>query len=242
MSFEGTADDELEIRDRSEIERALADDAGEIHREDERLADADEREARDRSEIERALSAFGSEGGYKLAKGARALIRGFRLDPARHGHEDLLYASLARTLMGDRTWKDGVDFDYHLRQTMRSIGSSWRKRASKEARAGAREVRFSELWPADGKADPKDLPEPLQKFLASPLPDPEKILITRERLAAVLSALADDRPARAVIGCWAEGLNGPEIEERLAITPRQYKTTAERIRRVAHRTEAGDWI
>ncbi len=40
-----------------------------------------------------------------------------------------------------------------------------------------------------------------------------------------------------MIGCWAEGLNGPEIQRRLQITKRQYVTTTERIRRTARRTE-----
>jgi hypothetical protein len=40
-----------------------------------------------------------------------------------------------------------------------------------------------------------------------------------------------------VIGCWARGLNGPEIQQRLEMSRRQYVTTVERIRRIARRTE-----
>ena len=190
----------------------------------------------DHQEIERAWADLGT-GGRLLMAGAKALMRGFGLDPVRHNYKDLLYTALAKTLAGDRSWQEGVDFDHHLRQTMRSIGSGWKKRAVKEARAGVREVRFSELWPPGAKVDAKDLPESLQAALASPTPDPEAVLITRERIAAVLRACADDRPARQVIGCWARGLDGPEIQQRLRMSGRRYVTTVQRIRRIARRTE-----
>lgn len=66
------------------------------------------------------------------------------------------------------------------------------------------------------------------------------MLITKERLTAVLRGYADDEPASLVIACWAEGLTGPEIRRRLEITEREFVTTKVRIRRIARRTEAGE--
>ena len=193
-----------------------------------------------RREIERAVSALGPGGLRGMGRAAHAHIRDFGLDPVRQKPHDLLYAAIGQTLEGRRSWRKGVDFERHLREVMRSIAFNWRRSAARAEAAGRREVRFSELWPPDEYVDPMDLPISLQASLASPLPDPEARLITKEKLVAVLRHCADDEPASLLIACWFEGLNGREMRRRLEIKARQLKTMKERIRRKARRMEAGD--
>ena len=206
------------------------------------VRDGGDGEIRDLHEVEREVSAFFVEGDRvrSMAWAARAMVRQFAVDRARHDHEDLLYEALGQTLDGRRSWKKEVDLERHLRLVMRSIASSWRRTVARTDAAGAREVRSSELWSPDEKVDPKDLPGSLQGALASPLPDAEAALVAQEQLEGVLRRFADDEPARLVILGLAEGLDGGEIQRRLEITARQLKTTKERIRRKARRTEAGD--
>ena len=175
-----------------------------------------------------------------MTRAANAHIRGFGIDPVRHKPHDLFSEALAQTLNGRRSWSKGVDFERHLREVMRSIAWNWRRSATRTDAAGAREVRFTELWPPDEYVDPMDLPDSQQGALASTWPDPEATLITKERLTAVLRGNADDEPASLVIACLFEGLTVPEMRRRLSISERRLETTKVRIRRRARRIEAGE--
>ncbi len=202
--------------------------------------DSEDGGVHDRREIEAALAALGPRGFRRMGRSAWAHIRGFGLDPVRYKAHDLLYAAIGQTLEGRRSWGKGVDFERHLRVVMRSIASNWRRTMGRADAAGAREVRFSELWGPDEDADPKDLPISLQAPLASPLPDPEAALIIKEKLVAVLRRCADNEPSSSLIACWIEELDGREMRTRLGVTPRQLKTLKERIRRRARQVKDDD--
>ena len=57
--------------------------------------------------------------------------------------EDLLQEAITRTLSGERSWKKGISFVFHLDQAMRSICSSWRKSASRAEREDGNEIPAS---------------------------------------------------------------------------------------------------
>ncbi|MEE8525575.1 MAG: hypothetical protein V3T72_16690 [Thermoanaerobaculia bacterium] len=158
----------------------------------------------------------------RLMVAAKTLLGGFRIDPQRRGHQDLLSSAIARTLSGERQWHQRVDFARHLFQTMRSIASHWR-----------REALRAKLSPTLESLE--DHPN-----LLDPRPDPEAALIIRETLEAIYKRFADDAAAKAVLACMAKGLTGSVIRDLTGMTQRQLATTVEKIRRYARRGKFDD--
>jgi RNA polymerase sigma-70 factor (ECF subfamily) len=89
----------------------------------------------------------------------------------------------------------------------------------------ARALDGSRHWPAG---------VPILAFLSAAgddARDPERMLATTQRLAAINRLFAGDAPALKVIAGLAEGLDADEICRRYAMSEREYDTTRKRMRR-----------
>jgi DNA-directed RNA polymerase specialized sigma24 family protein len=157
----------------------------------------------------------------RLQIAAKTLLRGFRIDPQRRTHRDLVSEAVTRTLSGERQWLKRVDFQHHLFRTMRSIANLWRREVARERAVRSTDVKLGSL---------EDHPN-----LVDLRPNPEAALIVRETVEAIYRHFADDEAATAVILCMSKGLRGPQICGVTGLTQRQVTTTLERIRRYARR-------
>jgi DNA-directed RNA polymerase specialized sigma24 family protein len=156
----------------------------------------------------------------RLHVAAKSLFGGAGIDRQGRDHQDLLSTAVARTLSGKRQWQKGVDFAWHLFQTMRSIASHWRRQALR-----AQEPILESL---------EDHP-----YLLDPRPDPETAFILRETVAAIYRHFTDDAAATVVLDCLAHGMDGPQVRQHTGMSQRELTTTVERIRRHARRGEPG---
>lgn len=188
-------------------------------------------EMHDDEAVAKAIAALSRRDLDRIEMAAERWIQIFGLDGIGRDHDDLMSEAVARTLSGKRSWRREVDFVHHLDQTMRSIASSWRKSLARQAAAGGRQVRSSDLAPAD---DGEESPDPIEE-MASREAGVEARLIGAQRVEAFESRFAGDLAASAVIAGWAKNLKGPEIQQRAGITKKQFEAAVLRIRRSAQR-------
>ncbi len=158
------------------------------------------------------------------------LIESHELDPAPRNQEDLVAEAVARTLSGSRKWRRGVDFRYHLVQTMRSIASQWTRRAVRETEAGAQEYAES-LWPED---EDEVVIAPWN-HVASSLPSPERLTVARDRVRRIEKHFAGEPISSQVIACLKLGMTGSETREETGMSQRDYATAMQKIRRFVRR-------
>jgi DNA-directed RNA polymerase specialized sigma24 family protein len=136
--------------------------------------------------------------------------------------DDLLQEAITRTLEGDRKWPRGVSLMAHLWGTMRSIASH----VPDELKGGKIETATT-----DDESRSQGI------VLKSQSPDQEVIAAAQQRLAIIENRFADDDGVALVIEGLASGMTGPEIQEALGITQREYETRMTRLRRGIERTE-----
>jgi DNA-directed RNA polymerase specialized sigma24 family protein len=178
-------------------------------------------EVRDLDRVREAIGGLTEADRGRLLIAAKTLLGGFRNDPQRRTHEDLLSEAVTRTLSGERQWPRRVGFEHHFFRTMRSLANLWRREVARE-----RAVRT----PGFDLESLEDHPN-----LVDPRPDPEAALIVRETVEAIRGHFADDEAATAVIMCMSKGLRVPQIRAVTGLTRQQVEATIKRIRRYARR-------
>ncbi|MEM7349477.1 MAG: hypothetical protein AAF657_01640 [Acidobacteriota bacterium] len=179
------------------------------------------------AEIEQAAAELSPADLKRLQLVARTIVRYYGLATAVRDHEDLVAEALTRTLGGSRGWRKGIDFVYHLAQTMRSIAWTWfEQEAAQRTDAGS-----AERWDTAmlGTADSAAAAE----SLFDPEPDAEAACLAREQLAEIRRAFDDDNAASAILAGWAIGCKGPEIRQLHGLSPRAFQAAVRRIRRLA---------
>lgn len=135
--------------------------------------------------------------------------------------DDLINEALARTLAGDRAWRDDLPLRTQLIGTMKSVLSAWRK-----ARARKPEVQWNEAVDElvlDGDGD-MVVCEPLEVRLQEQLQEIEKLL-------------ANDQGARDLMYAAMEGFAREELEEVTGLTANEIIAARERIKRLLAKRE-----
>lgn len=135
--------------------------------------------------------------------------------------DDLVNEALARTLAGDRAWRDDLPLRTQLIGTMKSVLSAWRK-----ARARKPEVQWNEAVDElvlDGDGD-MVVCEPLEVRL-------------QEQLQEIDKLLANDQGARDLMYAAMEGFAREELEEVTGLTANEIIAARERIKRLLAKRE-----
>ena len=135
--------------------------------------------------------------------------------------DDLINEALARTLAGDRAWRDDLPLRTQLIGTMKSVLSAWRK-----ARARKPEVQWNEAVDElvlDGDGD-MVVCEPLEVRL-------------QEQLQEIDKLLANDQGARDLMYAAMEGFAREELEEVTGLTANEIIAARERIKRLLAKRE-----
>ena len=135
--------------------------------------------------------------------------------------DDLVNEALARTLAGDRAWRDDLPLRTQLISTMKSVLSAWRK-----ARARKPEVEWTDAIDAlvlDGDGDFAAC-EPFEARLQEELQEIDKLL-------------ANDQGARDLMCAAMEGFARAELEEVTGLTPNEIIAARERIKRLLAKRE-----
>ncbi len=185
----------------------------------------------DLADVERAIHELGRADANRLRTAAVMLIRGFHIDPVPHDHEDLLSEAVTRTLAGERSWRQGVDFVQHLILNMRSIASDWRRRAVRRSEEGAGERRESELLsPAAGDDPAVPYGNPRARE-----PSRHAKLVAAAEVEEIQRHFAGDSEVTQVIACLELEMNGWQTQERTGMSRRQLVTATQRMRRSARR-------
>lgn len=131
--------------------------------------------------------------------------------------DDLVQEALARTIVGDRTWRDDVALRTQLVSTMKSVLSAWRK-----ARGRSPEVQWQEA--ADGFVLDDGDGEMAHA-------DPAYEVRLREQLEEVDAFLASDPAARDVMHGALAGYEGEELEIVTGLSADQIIAARKRIAR-----------
>ncbi len=135
--------------------------------------------------------------------------------------DDLINEALARTLSGDRAWRDDLPLRTQLIGTMKSVLSAWRK-----ARARKPEVQWNEAVDElvlDGDGD-MVVCEPFEVRL-------------QEELQVIDKLLAKDQGARDLMYAAMEGFSREELEEVTGLTANEIIAARERIKRLLAKRE-----
>jgi RNA polymerase sigma-70 factor (ECF subfamily) len=162
-------------------------------------------------EVARAIHALSDADLVRLGALARLWARGL---PGHLGWSDVLHEAIARALDGSRHWPAGVPILAFLSGVMRSICVDHWRREQRESLLLVRDGVATDTYAAGDDAR-----------------DPERMLATTQRLAAINRLFAGDAPALKVIAGLAEGLDADEICRRYAMSEREYDTTRKRMRR-----------
>jgi hypothetical protein len=138
--------------------------------------------------------------------------------------EDLLQEAICRSIAGVRHWrKTVVTIDKHLIETMRSISDH-----APDELAGASVVSGTI---EDDRGYLDGVP------LRSADLDGEWTAAAKEQLEKIALIFVDDDEVNLVVEGLGAGLNGPDIQADLKITPNQYETIMTRLRRGLDRKE-----
>lgn len=177
------------------------------------------------AEVSQAIEALSDADALRLMKAAGAHLKKVGHLKLGRSPEDLLQEAVTRTLSGERSWKRGISFVFHLDQAMRSICSSWRKSASRTGRDGGGEL------PASARLGLTDEGDAVLEQALSHEADPERELLAEQEVERITNQFADDKIASEVLAGWKMGLEGPEIQELSGISEKEYRAAVRRIRR-----------
>jgi DNA-directed RNA polymerase specialized sigma24 family protein len=147
---------------------------------------------------------------------ARIYARGL---PADVGWADLLQEAFARVLDGSRQRPEGISLVVFLAGIMRSLKSEHWRRALRESRRSQTVLPYQE----PGGPEDRELPDPA--------PDPERVLIALQELAAIDKLFAGDRAALLIINGLGAGLSAEQIRIATGISKTDYDSARKRMRR-----------
>jgi len=167
----------------------------------------------------RAIHALSDVDLVRLKALARVWTRGL---PGGLGWADVLNEAIARALDGSRRWSPGVPLLAFLSGVMRSICDDHWRRARRDVMLLVRREDFGDQ-------------SALGEETESP-PDPERVLVAGQALAAVYRLFAADPPALKIIAGLADGLTANEICQAYGMSEREYDTARKRMRRAVLRS------
>jgi hypothetical protein len=139
-------------------------------------------------------------------------------------YEDLYMEAVRATLAGDRRWRKSVSFVQHLIGAMKSISSHWAEERSRAA---------SNVSP-----QPTAAAKGLRQRVESTTPcnaSPEFKAVVQARIAQVESLFDNDLLVRDIIDGLKAEMTGPEIQQVLGISEKDYWTAMRRMRRLLDR-------
>lgn len=169
--------------------------------------------AKDTAPARAAIEALTESQWNALTGTAGALCLGDVIEPG-----ELLAATIAVYLAGERAWNHNVETLQQIRSAMRSLLFSWRK--SRKLRS---EVPFEEFLVAGELND--------DPSWESSTMEPEREALFAEKVEIIANHLEDDLVARDVLTALWEGMTASEIQECLGLDPTTYASTRTRIRR-----------
>lgn len=143
--------------------------------------------------------------------------------------KDLLQEAWKRVFEGRRKWRmRKVEFLPFMFGVIAGIGSDL-------TRTNAGKLSAASL--SEGALRVEDDPEgesPLDRY-ASNSDTPDAIAIAKEQFAGFHSEFEDDETAWYVLECIAESLSGPEIQQRLGISDKEFEAARKKIARRVHK-------
>jgi DNA-directed RNA polymerase specialized sigma24 family protein len=178
------------------------------------------------AEIEAALRDLSSADLLRLGKYARWRMAGLGRQWRGTDHEDLMAEAMTATLSGRRKWNKQIDFLQHLAGVMRSISSHW---AEKEKTGKEQPLPTATGRHRDERQE--------DEHLASNNPEPDVRAVARIKVEEIESLFMDDPEVGELIDGLRAELTGPEIQELLEISEKEYWTRMRRMRRTLERHE-----
>ena len=180
-----------------------------------------EEEAASPEEIGAAVEGLGTADWSRLRSFARFRMAGLSPEQLKaRTYEDLLGEAIARAATGDRRWRRTIPFVHFLLGAMRSISTAWRSEANPDPAA---------LEPSS-LIDGQTTPDPLDSA-AGTEPDRLRIILARERLAAIRSHFAADEMVLLLIDGLEQGLEVAETAAELGIEQKSVEAALKKLRR-----------
>jgi hypothetical protein len=177
------------------------------------------------AEVSQAIEALSDADALRLMKAAGAHLKKVGHLKLGRSPEDLIQEAITRTLSGERSWKRGISFVFHLDQAMRSICSSWRKSASRAEQDGGGEI------PSSARLGLMDEGDAVLEQAPSREADLEDELRAKQEVDRITRQFANDKIASEVLEGWKMELDGPGIQELGGISEKEYRAAVRRIRR-----------
>ena len=185
-------------------------------------------------EVEAALTGLIKADRARLMSYARWRIDGLGRAALGRKAKDLFGEAVTATLAGNRRWQpDSVDIKGFLLGVMRSISSHWRDEFDEQEPLLESELP-SDPPEREGERDP-----PLEQA-GSSAPSAERVLIAGQMVATLKNHFREDPEVLLVMGGIKDGMSGPEIQEVLELSQKQYETIMRRLRRGARKL-LGPW-
>lgn len=142
----------------------------------------------------------------------KKIAQGRALGLAHADWRDLLQEAVARALSGSRRWPHHVPIVAFIAETMRSIASEWRDRAS------AADVQLP-----DGTD------------VTSDHPDSERVVIARDLVARIYDAVSGDPAVLSLLAGLSDGETAAETMARTGLSPLDYDAARKRFRRALNK-------
>jgi len=152
---------------------------------------------------------------------AASLLKGLPVDP-----EELLRETVVRILAGRRTLSRKVPIDVNVFGIMRSIASSWHKR-----RARKPEISVKDLIGMDDDGKTQDPLEVITIPENAQAASPERELVFKQEMDAILSLFADREDAQLVVIGRSEGFKGAALAEASGLDQAQLASVQRLIAR-----------
>lgn len=158
---------------------------------------------------------------------ALRLLKGLPVPP-----DALLTEAVVRALGGIRKFNRAYPIEANLHETMRSIGSSWRKTLRRKP-----EISLEELIRSEDQGE-----DPLEVLLVpeGAQPSPEEELAYKQEMDRILKLFVDREEAQLVILGRADGLRGAALAEFAGLDQAKLASVLRMISRrlAAYRREA----
>jgi CheY-like chemotaxis protein len=200
-------------------------------------------------EVDRAIEALTCSELVRLQKFADFRVRGLGRAARCRAGADLLGEAVLRTLIGaedtqrGRHWKEGIDFELHLKETMRSISDSWRRQfkvAVQRKEPEAYLIPALPVYDAEGQEHSplEDVSQEKSLTFSAPAPAYQR-LIEKDEEDRVLTIFKDEPEATQVLQGLLDGLKKNEIMSRYGLGEKQYAAVVKRILKLLGRGNGG---